>query len=147
MRDSRDRMLARIRASLEQSRAQLAEMAARTSHDLPPFVHPPQDDLPAQFVAELISLFVRQIEPGAAHRNDSAENAGRKAELTQSFRVQSNPCRQMGSSRMSCDKNAVRIAAIFLRIGVDPGSRASHILNLLAPGDSRLQTIMVCNAT
>ena len=49
-------MLAGIRASLEQSRAQLADMAARAPHAQPPFVHPPQDDLPAQFAAELAKL-------------------------------------------------------------------------------------------
>src|SRR5258706_11021469 len=53
---SRDHMLAGIRASLEQSRAQLADMAARTPHAPPPFVHPPQDDLPDQFAAELAKL-------------------------------------------------------------------------------------------
>jgi L-lactate dehydrogenase complex protein LldG len=53
---SRDHMLAGIRASLEQSRAQLADMAARASPAPPPFVHPAQDDLPAQFAAELAKL-------------------------------------------------------------------------------------------
>jgi len=53
---SRDHMLARIRAGLGQSRAQLAEMGARTLHAAPPFVHPAQDDLPAQFAAELAKL-------------------------------------------------------------------------------------------
>jgi L-lactate dehydrogenase complex protein LldG len=53
---SRDHMLTNIRASLEQSRAQLADLAARTPHAPPPFVHPPQDDLPAQFAAELARL-------------------------------------------------------------------------------------------
>ena len=56
MRNSRDHMLARIRASLDQNRAMLADMAARTPHAAPPFVHPPQDDLPAQFAAELAKL-------------------------------------------------------------------------------------------
>ena len=49
-------MLAGIRASLEQSRAMLVDVAARTPHAPPPFVHPPQDDLPAQFAAELAKL-------------------------------------------------------------------------------------------
>ncbi|HJZ50514.1 MAG TPA: lactate utilization protein [Roseiflexaceae bacterium] len=52
----RDRMLAAIRASLAQSRAQLAAEAARASHTPPAFVHPPQPDLPAQFAAELARL-------------------------------------------------------------------------------------------
>src|SRR6266496_565001 len=56
MLTSRDHMLARIRAGLEQSRTQLADMAAHTSPAPPPFVHPPQDDLPAQFAAELAKL-------------------------------------------------------------------------------------------
>ena len=49
-------MLARIRDSLGQSRAMLADVAARTPHAPPPFVHPAQDDLPAQFAAELTKL-------------------------------------------------------------------------------------------
>jgi L-lactate dehydrogenase complex protein LldG len=53
---SRDHMLAGIRASLEQSRAMLADVAAHTPHAPPPFVHPAQDDLPAQFAAELAKL-------------------------------------------------------------------------------------------
>jgi len=44
-------MLARIRAGLAQSHAQLADLAMRTPHAPPAFVHPPQDDLPAQFAA------------------------------------------------------------------------------------------------
>jgi len=53
---SRDHMLARIRASLEQSRAQLTDLAAHTPHAPPLFVHPPQDDLLAQFAEELAKL-------------------------------------------------------------------------------------------
>ncbi len=34
----------------------LADSAVRTPHAWPPFVHPPQDDLPAQFAAELAKL-------------------------------------------------------------------------------------------
>ena len=49
-------MLARIRAGLEPNRAMLADMAARAPHAPPPFVHPPQDDLSAQFAAELAKL-------------------------------------------------------------------------------------------
>jgi L-lactate dehydrogenase complex protein LldG len=49
-------MLARIRASLAQSRSQLADLAAQSAHTPPPFVHPPQDDLPAQFATELAKL-------------------------------------------------------------------------------------------
>jgi L-lactate dehydrogenase complex protein LldG len=55
MSDSRDRMLARIRASLDHSRAAL-EAAAHVSNVPPPFVHPPQDNLAAQFAAELARL-------------------------------------------------------------------------------------------
>jgi L-lactate dehydrogenase complex protein LldG len=53
---SRDQMLARIRVSLAQSRPELENLAARAPHTPPPFVHPPQDDLPAQFAAELAKL-------------------------------------------------------------------------------------------
>jgi L-lactate dehydrogenase complex protein LldG len=49
-------MLARIRVSLDQNRAALLAEAARMAHTPPPFVHPPQDDLAAQFVAELARL-------------------------------------------------------------------------------------------
>jgi L-lactate dehydrogenase complex protein LldG len=56
MSDDRDRMLARIRASLEQSRATLEAEAARVPYTPPPFVHAPQDDLAAQFAAELARL-------------------------------------------------------------------------------------------
>jgi L-lactate dehydrogenase complex protein LldG len=53
---SREQMLARIRTGLAQSRATLADMAARTAHTAPPFVHPPEEDLPAQFATELAKL-------------------------------------------------------------------------------------------
>jgi L-lactate dehydrogenase complex protein LldG len=49
-------MLARIRASLDQNRAALLAEAARMAHTPPPFVHAPQDDLTAQFAAELARL-------------------------------------------------------------------------------------------
>jgi L-lactate dehydrogenase complex protein LldG len=54
--DHRDRMLARIRASLGQSREALAAEAARAPHIAPAFVHAPQADLAAQFAAELARL-------------------------------------------------------------------------------------------
>jgi L-lactate dehydrogenase complex protein LldG len=56
MLTSRARMLAGIRASLAHSRDTLAAEAACAQHDPPPFVHPPHDDLPAQFAAELARL-------------------------------------------------------------------------------------------
>jgi L-lactate dehydrogenase complex protein LldG len=56
MLDARDRMLARIRASLDQNRAALAAEAASASHAPPQFVHPLQADLAAQFAAELARL-------------------------------------------------------------------------------------------
>ena len=56
MPSSRDRMLANIRAGLAKNRADLAAEAARVPHAPPPFVHPPQDDLLAQFAAELARL-------------------------------------------------------------------------------------------
>lgn len=56
METGRERMLARIRASLGQSRQQLAAEAARAPHAPPPFVHPPHEDLAAQFAAELARL-------------------------------------------------------------------------------------------
>ena len=69
MSSSRERMLASIRASLDRSRAALAAEAAGTTHVPPQFVHPPQDDLPAQFVAELERL------EGRAHRCADDEEA------------------------------------------------------------------------
>jgi L-lactate dehydrogenase complex protein LldG len=56
MRDSRERILANIRASLNQSRVELAAIAAQTDQTPPPFVLPPQADLAAQFAAELAQL-------------------------------------------------------------------------------------------
>ncbi len=56
MSDSRARMLAGIRASLAATRAQLAAEAARAPHAPPPFVLPAQEDLAAQFAAELARL-------------------------------------------------------------------------------------------
>jgi L-lactate dehydrogenase complex protein LldG len=69
MSTSRDQMLARIRASLEQNRAALLAEAARTAHTPPPFVHTPQDDLAAQFAAELARL------EGFPHRCSDDEEA------------------------------------------------------------------------
>jgi L-lactate dehydrogenase complex protein LldG len=62
MLDKRDHMLARIRASLDKNRAALLAEAERVSQPPPPFVHPPQDDLAAQFADELGRL------GGQAHR-------------------------------------------------------------------------------
>jgi L-lactate dehydrogenase complex protein LldG len=62
MPDDRDRMLARIRASLDKTRAALEAEAARAPASVPPFVHPPQEDLAAQFAGELARL------EGHAHR-------------------------------------------------------------------------------
>src|SRR5262249_45295927 len=56
MPNDREQMLARIRASLDQNRAALAAQAARAPHAPPPCVHPPHDDLAAQFPAELARL-------------------------------------------------------------------------------------------
>jgi L-lactate dehydrogenase complex protein LldG len=62
-------MLARIRASLDQNRAALLAEAARRAHTPPPFVHAPQDDLAAQFAAELARL------EGYPHRCSDDEEA------------------------------------------------------------------------
>lgn len=56
MSNDRERMLARIRAGLEQSRKQLAELAAQADHTPPSYVHPPADDLVEQFCTELVKL-------------------------------------------------------------------------------------------
>jgi L-lactate dehydrogenase complex protein LldG len=56
MPNDRDNMLARIRASLDQRRSALEAMAAQAAHVPPSFVHPPADDLAAQFAAELARL-------------------------------------------------------------------------------------------
>lgn len=69
MSSSRERMLASIGASLARSGPALAAEAARSPHTPPPFVHPPQDDLPAQFVAELERL------KGRPHRCADDEEA------------------------------------------------------------------------
>lgn len=56
MADARARMLANIRAGLANTRAQLAREANRAPHTPPPFVHPEQTDLVAQFAGELARL-------------------------------------------------------------------------------------------
>ncbi len=56
MQTSRERILNNIRASLETKRGELMAMATSAPHTPPPFVHPPADDLSAQFVAELSKL-------------------------------------------------------------------------------------------
>src|SRR5689334_2163773 len=43
---------------------------------------------------------------------------------------------------MASEKKPPCIAAIFLSVRIDPGRCAGHILDLFAPGDSRLQTII-----
>jgi L-lactate dehydrogenase complex protein LldG len=66
---SRDQILSRIRSGLQQSRPFLATEAAKASHTPPPFVHPPADDLAAQFAAELEKL------AGNVHRCADDEEA------------------------------------------------------------------------
>jgi L-lactate dehydrogenase complex protein LldG len=56
MLEKRDHMLARIRASLDKNRAALLAEAGQVSQPPSPFVHPPQDDLAAQFADELARL-------------------------------------------------------------------------------------------
>lgn len=56
MTTSRERILARIRASLSKTRDNLTAEAQRAPRMPPPFVHTPQDDLAAQFAAELSQL-------------------------------------------------------------------------------------------
>lgn len=73
MSDSRARMLASIRASLGESRASLAAEAARAARTPPEHVHPPQDDLAAQFAAELARL--------AGHPHRCADDAQALAEI------------------------------------------------------------------
>ena len=67
MSDSRARVLARVRAGLAANGPWLAAQAADAGQ-APPFVHPPHDDIAAQFVAELTRL------AGQAHR--CADDAG-----------------------------------------------------------------------
>jgi L-lactate dehydrogenase complex protein LldG len=67
--DGRERMLGSIRASLSRNRAALEAEARAASHEPPPFVHPPHDNLAAQFVAELERL------EGRAHRCADDEEA------------------------------------------------------------------------
>jgi L-lactate dehydrogenase complex protein LldG len=56
MTTAREQMLAHIRAGLQKNRPALEAEAARAPHAPPPFVHPPHDDLVAQFAAELARL-------------------------------------------------------------------------------------------
>ncbi len=53
---SRDQILAALRTSLASNRHWLEAEAARAPHAPPPFVHPPADDLVAQFAGELAKL-------------------------------------------------------------------------------------------
>jgi L-lactate dehydrogenase complex protein LldG len=62
-------MLARIRAGLDKNRDLLLAEAARAPQAPPAFVHPPEDDLPAQFAAQLARL------EGHTHRCPSDEDA------------------------------------------------------------------------
>jgi L-lactate dehydrogenase complex protein LldG len=62
-------MLRSVRTSLAQSRSTLAAEAARVPHTPPHHVHPPQEDLAAQFAAELSRL------EGTPHRCDDDEAA------------------------------------------------------------------------
>jgi L-lactate dehydrogenase complex protein LldG len=67
--NGRNKILTTIRASLAKNRAMLETEAARAPHAPPPFVHPPQDDLVAQFAAELAAL------DGVPHRCADDEEA------------------------------------------------------------------------
>lgn len=49
-------MLARIRAGLAKNGAMFAAEAAAAPHNAPPYVHPPETDLAAQFASELTKL-------------------------------------------------------------------------------------------
>lgn len=69
MGDPREEMLGRIRAGLGRTRGWLEEQAGRAPHTPPPFVHPPEDDLAAQFAAELARV------AGHPHRCADAEAA------------------------------------------------------------------------
>ncbi len=62
-------MLARIRAGLARNGAMFAAEAASAPHNAPPYVHPPQTDLAAQFASELAKL------QGHPHRAADAEEA------------------------------------------------------------------------
>lgn len=53
---SRDQILAALRTSLASNRHWLEVEAAKAPHAPPPFVHPPADDLAAQFASELAKL-------------------------------------------------------------------------------------------
>jgi len=53
---SRERILSTLHTSLASSRPWLEAEAAKAPHAPPPYVLPPADDLPAQFVAELTKL-------------------------------------------------------------------------------------------
>ncbi|NNJ10350.1 LUD domain-containing protein [Chloroflexales bacterium ZM16-3] len=53
---SRDQILSNLRTSLASSRSWLAGEAQGASHDIPPYVLPPADNLADQFTAELRSL-------------------------------------------------------------------------------------------
>ncbi|MCU0493289.1 MAG: lactate utilization protein [Chloroflexaceae bacterium] len=66
---SRDQILNSIRAGLAKNRPWLEVEAAKAPHTPPPFVHPQEDDLPAQFANELGKL------AGKAYRAEDDEAA------------------------------------------------------------------------
>jgi len=69
MSNSRERILANIRAGLAHNRAELEAIAAQAPHTPPPFVLSPRDDLVAQFADELAKL------DGRPHRCADDEEA------------------------------------------------------------------------
>ncbi|WP_298816913.1 LutC/YkgG family protein [Chloroflexus sp.] len=66
---SRDQILANLRTSLNANRPWLLNEASRAPHEPPPFVLPPENDLAAQFAAELTKL------EGKAYRVPNADEA------------------------------------------------------------------------
>ncbi len=66
---SRDQILANLRTSLNANRPWLLNAATCAPHEPPPFVLPPENDLAAQFAAELTKL------EGKAYRAATADEA------------------------------------------------------------------------
>jgi L-lactate dehydrogenase complex protein LldG len=134
MPDSREQMLARIRSSLDQNRAALLAEAARTTHAPPPFVHAPQEDLAAQFAAELARL------EGYPHRCADEESA---LDTIRDILQQHN-----ATSIIAWDHHQLSLAgldALLNDLGVDtPDGRIAHSGGERAARLQTLEPAQVC---
>src|SRR4029453_18147253 len=72
----------------------------------------------------------------------AAREAGRQAQFLERFLIQGGPSSQLRTGRMARNKNGAPVGTVVFRMPIDPRQRLSNILDLVAPGDSRLQTVI-----